>query len=58
MLVLPNNKLQVLLDQDEDPELKDHWLTDSELESKRQRILDHLIHVKQNMDSKGVDYSR
>ena len=35
LLTLPNNKLQVLLDQDDDPELEDHWLTDSELESKR-----------------------
>ena len=28
------------LDQDDDPELEDHWLTDSELESKRQRVLE------------------
>ena len=37
--MLPNNHLQVLLDEDDDPHLEDHWLTDSELQVKKQMIL-------------------
>ena len=46
LLTLPNNRLQVALDQDDNPELEDHWLTDSELESKRQRVLDKSYYSK------------
>ena len=39
LLTLPNNRLQVLLDEDEDPFLDDHWLTKKELEIKNQQNL-------------------
>ena len=34
LLTLPNNRLQVLLDEDDDPDLEDHWLMKTELELK------------------------
>ena len=34
LLTLPNNRLQVLLDESDDHDLEDHWLTREELEIK------------------------
>ena len=39
LLTLPNNCLQVLLDEDDDPYLEDHWLTEAEMQAKKQMIL-------------------
>ena len=37
--MLPNNCLQVLLDEDDGPYLEDHWLTEAEMQAKKQMIL-------------------
>ena len=57
LLTLPNNRLQVLLDEDEDPFLQDHWLTKEEIELTNQQTLNHAQSLISKKRPEGIRLS-
>ena len=55
LLTLPNNCLQVLLDENDDPYLENHWLTDVKLQVKKQIILSQTqpIQMRDQLNTSG-----